>query len=175
MSLSATGPTSGLTATSVPGTLINNVKFIHVPVVLNLSRWNMAEFGSCVKSNVSLFYATLMIDLIASHASRTQDPFAAQDLSFQKWIFRSRKLNSLDSLIGSIPGLFGSGMSIWNRADLTAICKHIGKFEQSRQILQPVLQGIEGLSTEEKFKIYNMHDIAQLYAKTQQTINVISN
>ncbi|XP_077329155.1 uncharacterized protein LOC143963402 [Lithobates pipiens] len=171
------GPPSGLTATSIPGILFNNVKFIHVPVVLNLSQWNMAEFGSCARTNVSLFYSSLLVDLIASHASRTQDPFAEPNLTPHRGIFRSRKLKGLDSILGSIPGLFGSGMSIWNRADLSAIRRHIGNFEQKegRQVLKPVLQGVEGLAEEERFTVYNMKDIAQLFEKTQQKINEIIN
>lgn len=161
------GPPSGLTATSIPGILFNNVKFIHVPVVLNLSQWNMAEFGSCARTNVSLFYSSLLVDLIASHASRTHDPFAEPNLTPHRGIFRSRKLKGLDNILGSIPGLFGSGMSIWNRADLSAIRRHIGNFEQKegRQVLKPVLQGVEGLAEEERFTVYNMKDIAQLFEK----------
>lgn len=169
------GPPSGLTATSIPGILFNNVKFIHIPVVLNLSKWNMAEFGSCARTNVSLFYSSLLVDLIASHASQTQDPFAEPNLPPQSGIFRSRKLKGLDSILGSIPGLFGSGMSIWNRADLAAIRRHIGNFEQreGQQVLKPVLQGVEGLAEEERFTVYNMKDIAQLFKKTQEKINEI--
>lgn len=50
-------PPSGLTATSVLRILLNNIQFMHLPVILNLSHWNMAEFGHCVKTNVSLLYA----------------------------------------------------------------------------------------------------------------------
>ena len=125
-------PNTARGTTSIPGILFNNVKFIHVQVVLNLSQWNMAEFGSCARINVSLFYSSLLVDLIASHASRTPDPFAEPNLPPHRGIFRSRKIKGTDSILASIPELFETDMSIWNQADLTAIRRHIGNGEQGK-------------------------------------------
>ena len=149
-------PPSGLTETSIPGILFNNVKFIHVQVVLNLSQWNMAEFGSCARTNVSLFYSSLLVDFYCLPCKRTQDPLAEPNLPPHRGIFRSRKLKVVDSILASIPELFGSDMSIWNQADLTAIRRHIGMVNRKkvRQVLKPVLQGVEGLAGEERFLLF---------------------
>lgn len=49
--------------------------------------------------------------------------------------------------------------------------RHISNFEQKEghHVLKPVLQGIEGLASEE---IFNMHDIAR-FSETEAKINEI--
>lgn len=41
------GPASGLTTTPIIGEVINQVWFMHIPALLNLSNWYLGEFSYC--------------------------------------------------------------------------------------------------------------------------------
>lgn len=58
------GPDSGFISTSVPGVLINQVQFIHVPVVLHFSSWNIVEFSYYKNIKVASFFSVVLVDKI---------------------------------------------------------------------------------------------------------------
>lgn len=169
------GPLSGIVATRIPGMLINNVDFIHIPVVLNFSNWKMAEIDQCDSSNISIIYTSLLKDMITDYQERSQDLTGFQKTSLQSGVLHlSNSQQGLDELAKSMSSQFDLGMSIWNKIDLEHIRKHINYFQKQNggNIPNPLLSGINGLTNEKYYTMYNMNDLGKMLgeanAKTTQ-------
>lgn len=76
--LTTPGSPSALTATSVPATLLNNVQFMQMLVVFNLSHWNLVERATCIKTKVSELYFIEVIDKLAIYQNKANDPLASE-------------------------------------------------------------------------------------------------
>ncbi|XP_039396470.1 uncharacterized protein LOC120406162 [Mauremys reevesii] len=140
------GPVSGLTTTPMMGKIINQVQFMHIPVVLNLSNWYLGEFSYCQHTKVASFFSVRLVDRIVAYQ---QDIVLLKDDEVPKspTLRRKRSLNLLGGL-GSLTGLFGAGMSIWNQADIGKIRKHIDYVlkEEANRVVNPMLQN-KGIGT----------------------------
>lgn len=61
------GPASGLTTTPIIGEVINQVWFMHIPALLNLSNWYLGEFSYCQHTKVASIFSVQLVDRIAAY------------------------------------------------------------------------------------------------------------
>ncbi|KAM8960540.1 uncharacterized protein RCH25_036259 [Pelodytes ibericus] len=159
-------PLSGLVAQEIPGVLYNNVKYIHAPVLLDFNDWVLPN-DLCSPKMIRI-YNTFMRDKINSFWKRN-----ARDLPDPSNRVRSKR--SVEGWVGAISGLFGSGMSVWNRADIEALYDNTEKLRNTLQqnLLKPIINSQSALEDEELVTVYNMHTIGTIFSDIQNKINEI--
>ncbi|KAJ8335658.1 hypothetical protein SKAU_G00390000 [Synaphobranchus kaupii] len=125
-------PLSGVIARPHQGTLINNVQWVHIPVLVNLTAWSPDLDKHCKGESVTQMYKDLMTTAFLKYHNMVAADFQSDSLTPTP---TGRKLlGFLDGVLGAT----GTGLGISNWMDTLQI--KINKLKLKELIATQVLQ-----------------------------------
>ncbi|XP_035247615.1 uncharacterized protein LOC118213075 [Anguilla anguilla] len=167
-------PQSGIVTRPYPGILINNVQWVHVPVLVNLTAWSPDIDELCKGESVADIYKDLLTTAflkyhgaVATRSSMEKQAEGPQTPHSTGTPVGRKLLGFMDSALSAT----GAGLGVSNWMDSQLLRKNEGKLKEliGSQVLQTDAYLQEGLM-EEKTTVNNIHTIATaLSIITQKT------
>nr|XP_014343358.1 PREDICTED: uncharacterized protein LOC106703303 [Latimeria chalumnae] len=155
-------PSSGLVISPIPGILLDNVKYIHVPVILSFSSWSFLHSKMCIKAGTATI---LYWDLIGREFQKFHRSAHDPTLNWHTHLFPNNSaVRTKRSLMGDTIGLLGIGNSIKNSFGLNSFKRSVQQLRA--QMLYIMKQEINAdiLSINEQLiTLDNLHSLASLF------------
>ncbi|KAK3511364.1 hypothetical protein QTP70_005287 [Hemibagrus guttatus] len=167
-------PPSGIMTRPYPGVLINNLQWVHVPVLVNLTAWSPDMDERCRGESVTEMYKDLLTTAFLRYHGAVATSSSTEQMLEDHPEDRIKGVSSRRKLLGFVDnmlGATGTGLGISNWISAQELRQNELKLKAlvGQQVLQTDAYLQEGLS-EEKETVQDVHTIASaLSVIAQQT------